>query len=102
MATIYLFGKKYEVPAELTIMNAMEYAGYQLVRGCGCRNGFCGFPHGFLCSLQDIDPVDFFRTDLADADIQGSGHNLVVYLFTAAFTEFFTVVNPFDERIFRI
>ena len=42
MATIYLFGKKYEVPAELTIMNAMEYAGYQLKRGCGCRNGFCG------------------------------------------------------------
>ncbi len=42
MATIYLFGKKYEVPAELTVMNAMEYAGYQLKRGCGCRNGFCG------------------------------------------------------------
>jgi len=39
---IYLFGKKYEVPEELTIMTAMEYAGYQLVRGCGCRNGFCG------------------------------------------------------------
>jgi Fe-S oxidoreductase len=35
-------GKKYEVPAMLTIMNAMEYAGYQLVRGCGCRAGFCG------------------------------------------------------------
>ncbi len=42
MVSIYLFGKKYSVPAELTIMNAMEYAGYQLVRGCGCRNGFCG------------------------------------------------------------
>lgn len=42
MATIYLFGKKYEVPAELTVMTAMEYAGYQLKRGCGCRNGFCG------------------------------------------------------------
>lgn len=39
---IYLFGKKYEVPENLTIMTAMEYAGYQLVRGCGCRNGFCG------------------------------------------------------------
>ena len=37
-----LFGKKYQVPASLTIMEAMEYAGYQLVRGCGCRNGFCG------------------------------------------------------------
>ncbi len=32
--TIFLFGKKYEVPSDLTIMRAMEYAGYQLVRGC--------------------------------------------------------------------
>lgn len=39
---VYFFGKKYEVPASLTIMKAMEYAGYRLVRGCGCRNGFCG------------------------------------------------------------
>ena len=42
MVNIYLYGKKYEVPASLTIMNAMEYAGYQLVRGVGCRCGFCG------------------------------------------------------------
>ncbi len=42
MLNVYLFGKKYEVPAGLTIMTAMEYAGYELVRGCGCRNGFCG------------------------------------------------------------
>lgn len=42
MVIIYLFGKKYSVPGELTIMTAMEYAGYKLVRGCGCRNGFCG------------------------------------------------------------
>ena len=40
--TVYLMGKKYEVPSNLTIMKAMEYAGYQLLRGCGCRNGFCG------------------------------------------------------------
>lgn len=39
---IYLFGKRYSVPDNLTIMTAMEYAGYQLKRGCGCRNGFCG------------------------------------------------------------
>jgi len=39
---IYLYGKEYTVPSELTIMCAMEYAGYQLKRGCGCRNGFCG------------------------------------------------------------
>jgi len=42
LVNVYLFGKKYEVPDNLTIMRAMEYAGYTLVRGCGCRNGFCG------------------------------------------------------------
>lgn len=42
MVNVFLFGKKYSVPKRLTIMGAMEYAGYQLVRGCGCRNGFCG------------------------------------------------------------
>ena len=42
MIHVYFFGKPYQVPASLTIMRAMEYAGYQLVRGCGCRNGFCG------------------------------------------------------------
>lgn len=42
MVNVYLFGKKYQVPESLTIMSAMEYAGYELVRGCGCRNGFCG------------------------------------------------------------
>ena len=42
MVKVYLMGKQYSVPANLTIMGAMEYAGYQLVRGCGCRNGFCG------------------------------------------------------------
>ena len=42
MVNIFLFGKKYEVPDDLTIMRAMEYAGYTLKRGCGCRHGFCG------------------------------------------------------------
>ena len=42
MVNIYLYGKKYEVPSSLTIMCAMEYAGYQLTRGVGCRCGFCG------------------------------------------------------------
>ena len=42
MVNVFLFGKKYVVPSDLTIMEAMEYAGYKLVRGVGCRNGFCG------------------------------------------------------------
>ncbi len=39
---IYIMGKRYEVPESLTIMKAIEYAGYKLTRGCGCRGGFCG------------------------------------------------------------
>jgi succinate dehydrogenase/fumarate reductase-like Fe-S protein len=39
---VYVMGKRYMVPPSLTIMKAMEYAGYQLLRGCGCRGGFCG------------------------------------------------------------
>ena len=39
---IYIMGKRYEVPEGLTIMKAMEYAGYILIRGCGCRGGTCG------------------------------------------------------------
>lgn len=42
MVTIHVMGKQYEVPANLTIMKAMEYAGYRFVRGCGCRGAFCG------------------------------------------------------------
>ncbi|MBI5001408.1 MAG: 4Fe-4S dicluster domain-containing protein [Euryarchaeota archaeon] len=39
---IYVMGKRYKVPIGLTIMRAIEYAGYQFIRGCGCRAGFCG------------------------------------------------------------
>jgi len=39
---IYIMGKKYQVPSSLTIMRAMEWAGYKLIRGAGCRSGFCG------------------------------------------------------------
>lgn len=39
---IHIMGKQYMVPDVLTVMKAMEYAGYQLTRGCGCRGGICG------------------------------------------------------------
>ena len=42
LVTLYIMGKKHEVPRSLTILNALEYAGYRLIRGCGCREGFCG------------------------------------------------------------
>jgi heterodisulfide reductase subunit C len=42
MIRIYIMGKEYKVPEGLTIMKAMEYAGYKFIRGAGCRAGFCG------------------------------------------------------------
>lgn len=42
LVNVYFYGKRYQVPEDLTIMNAMEFAGYTLKRGCGCRHGFCG------------------------------------------------------------
>ncbi|MFZ2447066.1 MAG: 4Fe-4S dicluster domain-containing protein [Syntrophobacteraceae bacterium] len=39
---IYVMGKRYEVPETLTIMKAMEFAGFKFLRGAGCRGGVCG------------------------------------------------------------
>ncbi|WP_136809325.1 2Fe-2S iron-sulfur cluster binding domain-containing protein [Desulfosediminicola flagellatus] len=39
---IYVMGKQYQVPETLTIMKAMEFAGFRFLRGAGCRGGICG------------------------------------------------------------
>ncbi len=39
---VFIMGKRYMVPDALTIMKAIEYSGYQFIRGCGCRGGVCG------------------------------------------------------------
>lgn len=51
---LYIMGRRYEVPQGLTILKAMEWAGYRLTRGCGCRGGFCG-----ACSTVYRLPGDF-------------------------------------------
>lgn len=42
MVTIYILGKRHNVPKTLTVQKAMEYVGYRFVRNCGCRGGVCG------------------------------------------------------------
>ena len=42
MVTVYLMGEAFQVPESSTIIGALEYAGFQLKRGVGCREGFCG------------------------------------------------------------
>ena len=42
MITINLYGKRYRVPDNMTMLKALEYCGYAPTRGIGCRHGFCG------------------------------------------------------------
>jgi succinate dehydrogenase/fumarate reductase-like Fe-S protein len=51
---VYVMGKRYYVPETLTIMKAMEYAGYRYIRGCGCRGGICG-----ACATVYRKPGDY-------------------------------------------
>jgi len=39
---IHIDGQAYNVPGDITILHAIEYAGYKVIRGCGCRGGVCG------------------------------------------------------------
>jgi len=58
---IFVMGKKYHVPSELTVQRAMEYAGFQIIRGCGCRGGVCG-----ACVMVYRTPESFeIKTALA-------------------------------------
>jgi len=88
MIDVYFFGKKYDVPDDLTIMTAMEYAGYVLKRGCGCRHGFCGacaaiyrikgkneLRTGLACQTQVVEGMyismlPFFPTDEKGYDLE--------------------------------
>ena len=54
MIPVFIMGKRYEVPESLTIMKAMEYAGFKFIRGCGCRGGICG-----ACATVYRKPGDY-------------------------------------------
>jgi ferredoxin len=52
-ADFYIMGKRFRAPAALTVQRAMEYAGFQIIRGCGCRGGACG-----ACAAVYLIPGD--------------------------------------------
>lgn len=39
---VHIMGETYDVPEGLTIIGAVEHAGFVIKRGLGCREGFCG------------------------------------------------------------
>lgn len=72
LITVYIMGKAYEVPAESTIMGAIEYAGHQIIRGAGCREGYCG-----ACATIYRLPGDYkIRTGLACMTLAEEGMTL--------------------------
>lgn len=78
--TIHVMGRAYEVPAGLTIMQAMEYAGYQFTRSSGCRAGFCG-----ACATVYRKEGDYkLRTALACQTMAEDGMYLVQIPFVPA------------------
>ncbi len=80
MVTIYIMGKAYRVPADATIMGALEYAGYQLKRGAGCREGFCG-----ACATVYRLPGDYkLYTGLACSTLVKDGMYLAQIPFVPA------------------
>lgn len=80
MVNIYIMGKRYQVPKGLTIMKAMEYAGYKFIRGCGCRGGFCG-----ACGTVYRVPGDFrIKVGLACQTVVEDGMHLAQIPFFPA------------------
>lgn len=77
---IYIMGREYKVPASLTIMTAVEYAGYRYIRGCGCRGGFCG-----ACATVYRMKGDYkLRMTLACQKVVEDGMYIVQLPFTPA------------------
>ena len=92
MIEIFVMGKRYNVPKGLTIMTALEYAGYKFVRGCGCRGGFCG-----ACSTVYRTEDEYkLKMDLACQTAVEDGMFLVQLPFVPAVREEFDIeeVDP--------
>ncbi len=97
---VFIMGKSYKVPAGLTIMKALEYAGYRYIRGCGCRAGFCG-----ACSTiyrkEDEQKLGF---DLACQKVVEDKMYLVQLPFVPATKAEYDIdkIDPKDSTILEI
>lgn len=97
---VFVMGKSYKVPAGLTIMKALEFAGYRYIRGCGCRAGFCG-----ACStiyrLEDEQKLGF---DLACQKVVEDKMYLVQLPFVPAAKAEYDIekIKPKDSTLLEI
>ena len=81
MVDIYIMGRHYQVPEGLTILTALEYCGYRMIRGCGCRAGFCGA----CATIYNFKNDPQLRYDLAcQKTIEPDMHLVQIPFFPAA------------------
>jgi heterodisulfide reductase subunit C len=97
---VFIMGKSYKVPAGLTIMKALEYAGYRYIRGCGCRAGFCG-----ACStIYRIEDEQKLGFDLACQKVVEDKMYLVQLPFVPATKVEYDIeeIKPSESKILEI
>lgn len=97
---IYIMGKRYEVPEGLTIMKAMEYAGYKFIRGCGCRGGTCG-----ACGTVYRKPGDYkLQVALAcQKTIEPEMYMALIPFFPANRAQYeFAELTSVPEEVFKL
>ena len=100
LVPVYVMGKRYEVPEGLTVMKAMEYAGYKFIRGCGCRGGTCG-----ACGTVYRRPGDY-RLQVALAcqkTIEPDMHITQIPFFPANRAQYeFADLTSAPEEVFKL
>ncbi len=80
MVNVFIMGEANEVPVGSTIIMAFEYAGYQLKKGIGCREGFCG-----ACATVYREKGDYkLKGGLACQTVVTDGMSLVQIPFVPA------------------
>ena len=97
---IFVMGKRYEVPETLTIMKALEHAGYQFIRGCGCRGGICG-----ACATVYRKPGDYrIYTGLAcQTLVEPNMYLTQIPFYPANRAKYnFEELEPAPEEIFKL
>jgi len=100
LVPVFIMGKKYDVPESLTIMKALEYVGYQFIRGCGCRDGKCG-----ACPTVFRKPGDYhIYTALAcQTQVESNMYLAQVPFYPANRSSCdFDQLTPTPEEIFKL
>lgn len=97
---IYIMGKHYQVPEGLTILTAMEYCGYRMIRGCGCRAGFCGA----CATIYNFKNDSRLRYDLACQKVVEPDMHLVQIPFFPAVKAIYDLkeLEPTGEQVLKL